>query len=501
MAELSNKQISILWDEFRDSVKASTPVDLTETVEQRRQRIVKLEADPEQWFKYYFPKYSYAEPAPFHKKATKRILNNPEWYEVRSWSRELAKSTRTMFEILYLVLTKKKKYVMLISNSKDNAEVLLEPYRVQLDSNQRILNDYGYQERIGKWTMGDFITKGGVKFKAIGAGQSPRGARNEEVRPDAILFDDMDTDEDCRNPDIIKKRWNWIEDSAIGTRSISKATLILFCGNIIAKDCCVVRAQQFADHVDIVNIRDNNNVSSWPQKNNEQHIERVLSQKSYSSQQKEYYNNPITEGGIFKEMHYKPLRPLSDYKFLVNYLDLSYKAGAKNDFKFSVLMGKWRDEYHILKAFGIQGTTAKFCEGLVDIEKFVDNKVPVFWVSEEVFLLDIIRKEIQSILSDLKSKIIITPDTRDKGDKLTRIEAALEPLNRNGKLWLNQREADSMGMKLLEGQFIALEYGNKKVHDDGPDATEGAKFIIDSKDFGDSSKVITGKKLYNKNRY
>lgn len=500
MAELTQRQISILWDDFRDSIKASTPVDLSETIEQRKARIKRLEANPEEWFKYYFPKYSYAEPALFHKKATKRILNNLEWYEVRSWSRELAKSTRTMFELLYLVLTGKKRYVMLISNNKDNAEILLEPYRIELDSNQRILNDYGYQERVGKWTMGDFTTKKGVKFKAIGAGQSPRGARNEEVRPDVILFDDLDTDEDCRNTEIIKKRWNWIEDAAIAVRSISKKTTILFCGNIIAKDCCVVRAQQFADHVDVINIRDNNNKSVWD-KNTEADVDRVLSQKSYASQQKEYFNNPITEGGIFKEMYYKPLRPLQEYKFLVNYMDLSYKSGAKNDFKASVLMGKWRDEYHILKAFLIQGTTAKFCEGLVEIEKFVDNKVPVFWVSEEVFLLDIIRKEIQSILKSLNSKIIITPDARDKGDKLTRIEASLEPLNRNGKLWLNQREAESVSMKVLEGQFIALEYGNKKVHDDGPDATEGAKFIIDSKDYSDSSKVITGKKLYNKNRY
>jgi hypothetical protein len=496
----SKKQIEIQWDEFRDSIKASTPVDLRETIEQRKLRIKKLETDAELWFKYYFPKYSYAEPAPFHLKATQRIINNLEWYEVRSWSRELAKSTRTMFEMLYLVLTGKKKYILLVSTSKENADVLLEPYRVQLDSNQRLINDYGFQERTGKWTQGDFTTKKGVKFKAIGAGQSPRGTRNEEVRPDAILFDDMDTDEDCRNNEIIKKRWAWIEDSAIGTRSISKKTLILFCGNIIAKDCCVVRAQQYADHVDVINIRDENNKSSWD-KNSEQDVDRVLSQKSYSSQQKEYFNNPITEGGIFAQMYYKPLRSITDYKFLVNYIDLSYKDGKKNDFKFSVLMGKYKDEYHILKTYGIQGTTAKFCEGMVEIEKWIDNKVPVFWVSEEVFLLDIIRKEIQGILSSLKSKIIITPDTRDKGDKLTRIEAALEPLNRNGKLWLNQREADSPSMKILEGQFIALEYGNKRSHDDGPDATEGAKYIIDSKDFGESSKVITGKKLYNKNRY
>lgn len=493
MAELSKKQIALEWDEFRESIKAATPVDTSESIENRKARIKRLEADPEKWFVYYFPKYSYAEPADFHKKATKRILNNPEWYEARCWSRELAKSTRTMFEVLFLVLTGKKKYVMLTSNSWDNAAVLLEPFRVELDSNQRIINDYGIQERIGKWSIGEFVTKRGIKFKAIGAGQSPRGTRNEERRPDVLIFDDMDTDEDCRNPDMIKKRWQWVENSAIGTRSISMPTLIIFCGNIIAKDCCVVRAHKFADHVDIVNIRDEAGKSSWPKKNTEAHIDRVLNQKSYSSQQQEYFNNPVTEGGIFSEMYYKHLPPIKSYMFLVCYIDLSYKASAKNDFKAATLMGKWKDEYHILKCCVRQTTTSKFAEGLVDIERFVNNAVPVFWIAEEVFLLDIIKKEVQESLKALGSKIIITADTRDKIDKIARIEAALEPLNRNKKLFLNIKEKENPDMMILDGQFISLEYGNKRVHDDGPDSAEGAKFIIDQKKYAGVTSVKMGK--------
>jgi phage terminase large subunit-like protein len=291
----------------------------------------------------------------------------------------------------------------------------------------------------------------------------------------------MDTDEDCRNKEMITKRWEWIEGAAIGARSISKPTLILFLGNIIAKDCCVVRAQAYADHVDVVNITDKNGESSWPSKNSLEHIERVLKQKSYKSQQQEYYNNPITIGGIFKEMHYKPFPILKQYRFLVCYIDLSYKAGNKNDYKAAVLMGRWKDEYHIHKAAVRQTTTGKFAEALVEIEKWVNGAVPVFWVAEEVFLLDIVKKELQGGLKALKSKIIITADTRKKGEKITRIEAALEPLNRNGHLFLNLLEKDNPDMKVLDEQFVGLEYGNNKVKDDGPDAVEGGKYIIDQK--------------------
>lgn len=496
---LSDKKIELLWSEFRDSVRNSTPVDKNETPEQKRKRMTKLEANVEEWFKYYFPKYAFSEPAPFHKKATQRVINNPEWYEVRSWSRELAKSTRTMFEVLFLGLTGKKRYVLMISNNETNATNLLEPYRIQLDSNQRIINDYGIQETLGRWSSGEFVTRNGVAFKAIGAGQSPRGTRNEEVRPDVLLFDDLDTDEDCRNPEMITKRWRWIEDAAIGTRSISKGTLIIFCGNIIAKDCCVVRAQQYADWVDIINIRDKNGNSTWPAKNSQEQIDRVLAQKSYLSTQKEYFNNPIQEGTVFKAMNWKTFGPLSQYKFLVCYIDLSYKSSAKNDYKAATLVGKWKEEYHVLKAFLKQGTTSELAAGLVDINAFVNGKCPIYWYAEENFLQDIILKEVQESLSSLKSSIVISPDKRAKADKFTRIEAALEPINTKGKLYLNESERDNPSMKTLEEQFMA--FGPKsKAHDDGPDSVEGAKFIVDSKYFSEVPIVI-GRRQTNQKRY
>jgi hypothetical protein len=70
----SNKQAIQEWEEFLDNIRNSTPVDLNETIEQKAARIKKLEADPEAWFKYYFPKYSFSEPADFHKKSTKQSI-------------------------------------------------------------------------------------------------------------------------------------------------------------------------------------------------------------------------------------------------------------------------------------------------------------------------------------------------------------------------------------------------------------------------------------------
>jgi hypothetical protein len=108
MPELTEKQSLQLWNEYVENIRKATALYTGETEAQQRRRIGILEADPELWFKYYFPQYCYAEPAAFHKAATKRVLNNLEWYEVRMWSRELSKSVRTMMEVLYFVFNRQK---------------------------------------------------------------------------------------------------------------------------------------------------------------------------------------------------------------------------------------------------------------------------------------------------------------------------------------------------------------------------------------------------------
>jgi hypothetical protein len=492
MADLSQKQILQQWNEYVENVRKSTALLTGETEEQQRRRIAILEKDPELWFKYYFPQYCYAEPAPFHLKATKRVLGNMEWYEVRNWSRELAKDVRTMMEILNLCLTKKKRYMLMISNSYDNAERFLMPYKANLEANQRIIHDYGVQELPGSWSAGEFITRGGVAFRALGAGQSPRGTRNEEVRPDILVFNDIDTDEECRNPDVIEAKWKWIEDAAIGTRSISKATLVIFLGNIIAENCCVMRAREFADHVSIVNIRDEYNKSSWPQKNTEEHIDRVLSQKSYASQQKEYFNNPMQEGQAFKELVYGRCPPLKDLAFVVIYADPStsnrdkplQRSASKTACKAVAIVGYHDMKYYVYKCFIDHASNSTFIDWLYTCYNQVKDKVQPYTYIENNSLQNPFYEQVLLPLVYEKGKdnggvLPVQPDARDKPDKWFRIEGTLEPINRQGLLILNIAEKEDPHMKRLEAQFKAASALSRTM--DGPDAVEGAVQIIRDK--------------------
>lgn len=494
----NTKDAILRWEDYRSNLLRSTPVP-TETEKERRDRVAALEKNPEAWFAFYFPSFYTAAPARFHINATARLLKNNRWYEVRRWSRELAKSTRGMMEDIYLALTGKSSNFILVSHSWDNACELLMPYMINLESNNRIINDYGLQRGVRQWEMGKMVTRKGCAFRAIGAGQSPRGTRNEWKRPDVIRVDDIDTDERCRNEKRVHETWHWVEQALLPTVSVSGSVRIVFQGNLISKNSVIARASEKADRVDTVNIRDKHGKSSWPEKNSEEHIDWILSKISYISAQKEYFNNPIVEGSVFKEMHYKKMPPLTAYPFLVAYGDPSFKDTKKNDFKAIVLMGRIKDEYHILKAWLNQTTTSDMAKWYMDAFSYVANKAPVYFFIEGNATQDLIINQLRRHLADASAPFYLTVDMRKKGDKFSRIETALEPLNREGKLFLNEAEKDNPMMKTLEQQFLAIEPG-MNAHDDGPDAAEGAKFIIDRKQAA-SLPLAIGQRTGNSKRY
>lgn len=490
MARYQDKQAEIDWDEFVQNMNRDAPVERNESPAQQRKRVQELEADDEAWFKYYFSSYYTSEPAPFHKRSTKRIMGNPEWWEVRAWSRELSKSGRTMMEVLKLTLTGKKKNVVLTSNSKDNAERLLRPYKTLLEKNQRIIHDYGKQEKHGSWSDSEFVTRKGVAFRALGKGQSPRGTRNDADRPDTLLIDDFDTDEECRNPDTVDKYWDWLERAFYATRSISNPLLVIFCGNIIAEYCTIKLAMERADKAEVINIRDENGKSTWPQKNTEEAIDRVLKPISYNAAQGEYFNNPITKGKVFERIHYKNLPPINRYRFLVAYTDPSYKKSKKSDFKATALVGRYQDEYHVIKMFCAQTSTSDMLDWQYEILKMVGGKAPIFFLIEWPSIDDTLKQEIQKANVRHGITLPLMPDERDKPDKFFRIEALLEPLNRNEKLWFSEKLKVSEHMKATEAQFLALS-PTSSAHDDGPDAVEGAVFTINAKTMADPGKIET----------
>ena len=515
--KLTDKQALQEWEQYLQSIREETAIDRAMPVAERERRRQWLEAHPLEWIKELFPRFAKYDFAGFQKKAIARIIRQAtegNWYEVLSWARELSKSTTVMFVVMYLVLTGRKRNILLTSNSSDNAERLLRVYRAQLEANKRIAFYYGNQ-RGTKWTEEHFITARGVSFFAVGARQSPRGFKLDEVRPDVILPDDFDTDEECRNPEIIADKWNWFEQALYFTRSFSEPLLVIWCGNIIARDCCIARAGARARELagrdkplgnwDIINIRMVDirrpdpkrdfaeGVSVWPEKNTEAMIDEVLAQVSAASVQKECFNNPVVEGTYFKEITWGAVPPLNKFPFLISYGDpapsnrTTHRKGVKalGSFKSNVLLGILDGRLYVITAFLDHVTNDEFVNWYYYQKDYVRDRTTIYNYIENNKLQDPFYEQVFKPLFlqkaiERKFIISIAPDERAKPDKFARIEGNLEPLNRAGNLIFNIAEKENPHMQRLEEQFKLFDDG-LPAPADGPDAVEGGYFVAQRK--------------------
>lgn len=495
MASYSDKKYLEEWKVFSENVNRATPIDLNETPIEKKKRIERLEKDDEAWFAYYFPNFYTSEPADFHKKSTRKVMANDEYYLVRSWSRELAKSARTMMETLKKILTKRKRNLLMVSDSFDNAKRLLLPYKVNLESNNRIINDYGPQQSLGNWEAHEFKTKGGASFRALGAGQSPRGTRNDAVRPDIILIDDIDTDQDCRNKDIIRERVEWIESALIPTRSISEALLIIACGNIIAKYCCITEMAKKADSHEIINIRDKEGKSTWPQKNSEEQIDRVLKTIGHTARQREYFNNPIVEGTTFKSVKYAKAPLLRSCEMVVVYADPSTsnkdkqkgKSANQRSYKSVQIIGYKNYQYFTYWIRLQQVGNKTFVNWLYDAYDFCKrNRVDTvnIWIEnnslqdphyEQVIYPQILQKANE----DCIPVIPVRKDTRNKPEKFERVDGTLQPIDEAGNLLFDEKLKGTEDMETMEAQMLSVSPDCKIM--DGPDCNEGGTWIIQNR--------------------
>ena len=489
------KQIQY-WQQYRKNLLSATPTDNLSFGELYKSRSC-LEKDIILWCQFFFPTYASSPFAVFQKRFLRRITSSLEYYQVLSWSRELAKSTITMFAVLYLTLTGKKRNVLLASNSLDNAIRLLEPFRANLDSNSRIIQYYGSQASIGHWEAGEFITTSGVCFRAIGAGQSPRGSRNENYRPDIIICDDFDTDEDCRNPDTIRKKWDWFEQALYATRSINNPLTIIFCGNIIARDCCITRAGAVADNWDIVNIRDKNGVSSWKEKNSEEHIDRVLSKISTRSAQQEYFNNPLAEGDVFKEIYYEKIPPLSRFPFIVNYGDpgTTNRSTKQSSSKAICQLGFLQGRFYVIDLRVDHVGNREFVSWFYDLCQNIPSQVQIYNYIENNSLQDpFFEQVIAPLFNEMSASrgiISLVGDSRKKPDKFQRIEGNLQPLNASLRLLFNQDKMLNEHFVRAKEQFLLFSPSMRSPAD-LPDCIEGGVFIIKQKlhTLSDSALII-----------
>lgn len=202
------------WKELCSSIQNMSTVPV-ETPAEKQARIARVRKDYASFVNYYFPHYctnretgEVIPSAKFHVAAANKILHTLDLQALFEWARGHAKSTHMDIMIpLWLKCQKRRSInvMVLVGKSEDNANTLLGDIQAELQYNKRYINDFGPQYNAGSWQEGRFITADGCAFFALGRGQSPRGLRYRNSRPDYIVIDDLDDDELCQNDSRVAK--------------------------------------------------------------------------------------------------------------------------------------------------------------------------------------------------------------------------------------------------------------------------------------------------------
>lgn len=506
-----NKQRKELqdWDLFKKQILSSQTVDRLETDAQKQARKAKLEADPVEWIKYYLPKYASKPFAKFQIKFIYAICRaKKNLFIGRAWARDHGKTTVWQMCCLFMHLTGRWKNTLIISKTVDGggsggAVEFLGMVKTNLETNERIINDYGFQ--VGKsWTEGKIIRSSGASLRAVGTGQSPRGSKNDEARPDSIIMDDADDDEVCRSPERLETLWEWVKQQLIPTFDISGNKTFIFVNNRIAEDSLLSRFEkELADDFEEINITDKHGRSTWHSQEDVEYMIQKMGGRDSIDCQKEYYNNPIIKGTVFPKevLREKEALPLKSYDVLVAYLDPSFSDAKNSDHKSLVLVGRKGPEYHILKAFCGVASVDEMIEWHYTLYRWLMAQgVSANWYMEGKFYQKLLLKDFTRMAQVKGFQIPILEDLRDKPNKDARIVALQSYFNR-GEFFFNKAEREQPGMIMLKTQFLGFKPGSTRTKKDGPDSVEGAKFKIDQIFNMGQSRVTVGPAFKNSKRF
>lgn len=214
--------------------------------------------DMEFFGRAYFPHY-FSRPSPeFHReldgiwlrgvlkgrfplspRAAKEISRLPGCRRAVAAPRGHAKSTTLTFKgTMHAVLYGYKHYPIILSDSSDQAEGFLENIRVEFEENGLIREDFGNLQ--GKvWRNNVILTSSNIKIEAIGSGKKIRGRKHRNWRPDLLVLDDIENDENVRTPEQRSKLANWFN------KAVSKAgddyTDIIYIGTLLHYDSLLAK--------------------------------------------------------------------------------------------------------------------------------------------------------------------------------------------------------------------------------------------------------------------
>lgn len=258
------KGLAELAASLRATIEADVdgfPVDAAASKERRTRAFV----DFEFFARTYFPHYVKSEPSVMHRWIYAKV---PAIAKAQRGARAAiaaprgeAKSTlfnqiHTMWRLARLIWVqecersktplgdfgKASRYIIIGMDASDQANGMIDAIKAELEINPRLKTDF--PEMCGKgpvWRDDMFVTAHGARVDAVGSGKKLRGRRHGPYRPDMVILDDIENDENVENPKQRDKLEKWV-DRAVANLGAADGTMdIVYVGTLLHYDSVLAR--------------------------------------------------------------------------------------------------------------------------------------------------------------------------------------------------------------------------------------------------------------------
>ena len=453
---------------------------------------------------FYFPHYIRSQTeSELHQYLFFRlpeILKNPDnIQQAIAAPRGEAKSTLvSRLFTLFCLICEKKNFVVLVSDTYNQACQFLESIKAELEFNPRLQNDFPQHTGVGRvWQVGEILTAKNQKIEAAGSGKSLRGLVHGAYRPDLVILDDIENDEQVRSPEQRDKLQSWLNKTVLNLGAVDCKNDFIYIGTILHYDSVLNRTlhnpawqsrvfkalkrlpenMALWDKWEELFVNDGESVAdayyaahkdemdkgaeiSW-QARPLLALMKIRASSGHATFDSEYQNDPVSsESGTFAQVlehcFYKSL-PNSVVYFGACDPSLG-KAGASRD-PSAILIGAYDRLNGCL--YVVEAQVKKRLPDLIieDIIRLQKQYQCVLWVVETVQFQEFLKTELVK-RSTARGVPMPVRGVKPNTDKVLRIES-LQPYFANGQIKLLPTQS-----ALIE-QLRHFPYAD---HDDAPDA-------------------------------
>lgn len=507
MAQVSRRaflqELAKLADGFRREIEAKVS-GFAPDAQASRARRQQADRDLECFARTYFPHYVTLPNSRLHDYLYQRlaeVADSPESEtDAIAAPRGEAKSTITsQIFVIWCVVTGRKWYPMIGMDAFDQAAIMLEAIKAELESNPRLAMDYPEAAGQGRvWQAGVIVTRNGRKIEAVGSGKRIRGRRHGPHRPDLFIGDDLENDENVRTPEQRDKLQGWLTKAVLKLGAAGGKFDVIIIGTILHYDSVLNRllknplwrsrkfkaVLRWPDRMDLWDrweerllnqgkeaaeafhtarweAMDAGAEVSWPDGRPLVALMLIRARDGHAAFDSELMNDPLSDDEApFAQAIQFWVNRLAEWVFYGACDPSLGKRGASRD-PSAILVGGLNMETGVLDV-AEAGIRKRLPDRIIeDVIGLQAEYHCVLWVIEAVQFQEFLRTELVKRSAARGIPVPargVTPHT----DKLLRIEA-LQPHMANGLIRLHPSQ-----VTLIE----QLRHFPKADHDDGPDALE-----------------------------